>query len=207
MTKRLRSRHPASRGPRAVLLACLIFMLAGLPAGAARPADGSELDGVAMPRTRQAAGLTLRLNGIGLRTYSVFHVHIYVAGLYLEQPSSDANGILRSDAAKLLVVHFVHDVTAAQARDAWVSGFQDNCRAPCELPSESIARFLDSVPAFQRGDESTLLFIGHTVQIGINGRVLGTITDPEFTRVILATFIGAYPPTEPLKRGLLGLRD
>jgi hypothetical protein len=185
----------------------VILAFASLPVGHAWPSDVSEIDGVVMPQAREAAGLSLRLNGIGLRTYSVFHVHIYVAGLYLEEPSRDAKEILQSDGAKLLVIRFVHDVTAAQARDAWASGFEDNCRAPCRLPGDGVAQFLAGVPDFHRGDESLLLFIGHTVQIGVNGRVLGTITDPDFTRTILATFIGAYPPTEPLKHGLLGLRD
>jgi hypothetical protein len=160
-----------------------------------------------MPPTREADGVPLRLNGMGLRTYSVFHVHIYVAGLYLEQPSSDADVILRSDSAKLMLIHFVHDVTAAQARKAWASGFADNCRPPCHLPEDGIARFLAAVPEFHRGDISTLLFVGQSVQIAVNGRVLGTIGDPEFSRTILATFIGPFPPSEPFKRGLLGRQD
>lgn len=207
MTKRLRSCWPASVGCRATVLACLILWLVGPPAGAAPTSGMSELDGVAMPTERQAAGLALRLNGMGLRTYSVFHVHVYVAGLYLEQPSGDAETILRSDSAKLMMIEFVHDVTTAQARKAWATGLADNCRAPCHLPEDEIARFLAAVPEFHRGDTSTLLFVGQTVQIEVNGHVLGTVGDPAFSRTILATFIGPFPPSETFKRGLLGRRD
>lgn len=184
---------------------CLAASLAAVPLGAAWTAVASTIDGVDMPPVRQAAGLPLKLNGIGMRTYSVFRVHIYVAGLYLERPTSDADAILSSDSAKLLEIHFVHDVNAEQARDAWVQGFEENCRSPCHLNKPDLLQFLAAVPAFRRGDESTLLFVGRTVQIAVNGRTLGTISDGTFTRAILATFIGPYPPSEPFKHGLLGL--
>jgi hypothetical protein len=143
---------------------------------------------------------------MGLRTYSVFRIHIYVAALYLERPSSDADAILRSDQTKLLEVRFVHDVDEASARKAWTDGFDGNCTAPCHLPPGEVSRFLDAVPAFRRGDGSTLLFEHGTVRISVDGRLLGTVTDPIFAQVILATFIGSVPPTDRLKRDLLGLR-
>jgi len=190
---------------RILTVLCLAASLAAVPLGAAWTAVASTIDGVDMPPVRQAAGLPLKLNGIGMRTYSVFRVHIYVAGLYLERPTSDADAILSSDSAKLLEIHFVHDVNAEQARDAWVQGFEENCRSPCHLNKPDLLQFLAAVPAFRRGDESTLLFVGRTVQIAVNGRTLGTISDGTFTRAILATFIGPYPPSEPFKHGLLGL--
>jgi len=194
-------------GRRASGLAGLAFALALLAPMTARPSAAAELDGVSMPELLQQAGKPLRLNGLGLRTYSVFSVHIYVAGLYLEQPSGDAESILHSDATKLLVIHFVHDVDAERAREAWVTGFRENCRAPCRLPGHDLERFLAAVPSFRRGDESTLLFTGHAVEVAVNGQVLGSIADPDFARTILATFIGPIPSTEPLKRGLLGRPD
>jgi hypothetical protein len=188
-----------------LIVVCGALMLAALPLACAWTAAAASMDGVEMPQVRQAAGLPLRLNGIGMRTYSVFGIHVYVAGLYLEQPTSDADAILRSDGAKLLDIHFVHDVNAEQARDAWVQGFDENCRPPCHLKGPDVLQFLSAVPAFRRGDESTLLFVGRTVQIAVNGRTLGTISDADFSRAILATFIGPHPPSEPFKQGLLGL--
>ena len=206
MTKRL-SFRPLLPGIRPAALVYAALALAPLPSGAALPAAAAELDGVAMPDALQAAGTPLHLNGLGMRTFSLFRIHIYVAGLYLQRPSSDAEAILRSDTVKLLDIRFVHDVTADRARDAWISGFRDNCRSPCHLAGQDVDHFLAAVPDFRRGDQSTLLFSGHAVEISVNGRVLGTISDPQFSRAILATFIGAYPPTEPLKRGLLGLNN
>jgi hypothetical protein len=188
--------------PRAVFIAAGVLG-AGV-ALAASPVRSAELDGVRLPDTVAVAGTKLKLNGIGLRTYSVFRIHIYVAGLYLEGPSQDAEAILNSDGTKLLQIHFVHDVGVRSAQAAWEEGFERNCVAPCHLPPQEVARFLSAIPEFHRGDDSTLLFSGHSVAITVNGRAMGTVTDATFARAILATFIGVAPPTEPLKRGLLG---
>jgi hypothetical protein len=206
MTQQLQSGGFAWPAPRLAAMLCAALVFATVPFGPAwTAAAAASIDGVEMPPVKQAAGLPLKLNGVGMRTYSMFRIHIYVAGLYLEQPTSDADAILKSDGAKLLDIHFVHDVNAEQARDAWVQGFEENCRAPCHLNGQDLLHFLAQVPAFRRGDESTLLFVGRTVQISLNGRTMGTISDADFTRAILATFIGPHPPSEPFKNGLLGM--
>lgn len=191
------------RGAVPHVLAGLLLVL--LLAGGAGPAAAASLDGVTMPDVLQYRGIALKLNGMGMRTYSVFRVHIYIAGLYLEHPTGDPEAILNSPQVKLLRIRFMHDVDVERARDAWVEGFADNCKPPCHLPPDQVQRFLAEVPAFHRGDDTTLLFDGDSVNIELNGRTLGVVRDALFTRIILATFIGAYPPTEPLKHGLLGL--
>lgn len=183
-----------------------LLLICGLLAVCPGAARAAEMDGVTMPDFREVGGAMLRLNGMGVRTYSMFHVHIYVAGLYLERPTSDPEAILNGNGPKLLDIHFVHDVSEGNARKAWSDGFADNCVAPCHLEPNDVARFLAQVPAFRRGDHSTLEFGPHGVTVTINGRSLGTIDNPTFARAMLATFIGPVPPTEPLKHGLLGLR-
>jgi hypothetical protein len=181
--------------------ACLLLWMA--LAAAPRAA---ELNGIKLQDTRQVAGVTLVLNGLGLRTYSVFRVPIYVAGLYLEQRDSSADAILRSPEVKLLELRFLHDVGAKDARQAWQEGFENNCKLPCRLPAWQVVQFLAGVPAVHRGDSSTLLFTRRGLDIAINGRAYASIADPQFAQAVLATFIGADPPTPALKRGLLGGR-
>jgi hypothetical protein len=170
-------------------------------------AHAADLEGVSMPDTRMVDGVQMRLNGIGLRTYSVLGIRIYVAGLYLERRSGDSNAIIHSRQRKLLDIRFLRDVGAEDARKAWQEGFERNCEAPCYLDPRNLQRFLVAVPSMQRGDESTLLFTSEGVYVSINGRRMGDITDPQFGELMLATFIGAVPPTPRLKRELLGLRD
>ena len=63
---------------------------------------------------------------------------------------------------------------------------------------------LAAVPAVHRGDQSSLLFTSKGVDVTLNGRPMGKVTDPHFATAMLATFIGPVPPTAKLKRELLG---
>jgi hypothetical protein len=182
-------------------------MLSAAAAVVSVAAVAAVLDGVSLPDTDTLDGTELHLNGIALRTYSWLHIHIYVAGLYLEHPTHQAEAILGSPEKKLLVVRFVHDVSADQARKSWQEGFDGNCRPPCHLAPADVGRFLAAVPPVRAGDRSTLAFTPAGLAITINGRTVGTISDPIFARAVLATFIGPDPPTARLKRELLGASE
>jgi len=154
-----------------------------------------------------AGGTQIRLNGIGLRTFSVFGIPIYVAGLYLERQSHNPGTILHSSERKLLVIRFLRDVDAEDAREAWQGGFEQNCKPPCYLAPRDVQRFLAAVPSMNKGDESTLLFTSEGVAVTRNGQPIGVIADPHFATTMVSTFIGTEPPTPRLKRELLGLRQ
>ncbi|WP_158930593.1 chalcone isomerase family protein [Acidisphaera sp. S103] len=182
----------------------ILAVIALAPCAAAR---GATLDGIAMPDIRVTDGTRMRLNGIGLRTYSIFGLHIYVAGLYLERQNNNPDSILHSPERKLLDIRFLRDVDAADARKAWQDGFDNNCRPPeCYLDPQDVQRFLAAIPPIHRGDETMLLFSPKGVDVTFDGRPLGDITDPHFAETLLATFIGPVPPTPRLKRELLGSR-
>ncbi len=171
-----------------------------------RGATAAELDGVVLPDRVAVGGTELRLNGMGWRTYSLLRVRIYAAGLYLENPTHDAAAILASPERKAIEVRFVRDVDADRAKEAWREGFEGNCHAPCHLRPADVAAFLAAVPSMHAGDRSRLTFLPGRLEITLNDRPMGTITDPIFAWAVLATFIGAEPPSESLKSGLLGTR-
>lgn len=159
-----------------------------------------------MPEIRVVDGARLRLNGIGLRTYSIFGIHIYVAGLYLEHRSDNPERILHSPESKVLDIRFLRDVDAERARSAWKDGFTNNCRLPkCYIDPRDIERFLASVPAIHRGDDTSMVFTSKGVSVTFNGQSLGDISDHHFAETLLATFLGPVPPTPQLKRALLGV--
>jgi hypothetical protein len=185
---------------RGLMLA--VFVLAPLSA-----AGAADLEGVTLPDARVVDGAQMRLNGIGLRTFSIFGIPIYVAGLYLERQNNNPDSILHSPERKLLDIRFLRDVDAADAREAWRDGFEQNCRAPCSLDPVAVHRFLAAITSMHKGDESTLLFTSKGVTVTLNGQPMGTVADPHFAETMLATFIGAEPPTPRLKRELLGLRN
>jgi hypothetical protein len=170
----------------------------------AATAQAAELAGVAMPDKQDIAGFHLMLNGMGLRTYSLLRIRIYVAGLYLERRSADGDAILNSNRPKLLHFVFLHNVDAEEARKSWREGFDRNCPAPCRLSPDKIDQFLTAIPPVHEGDASDLLFIGHNVEFWLDGHMMGRVTDPYFTRIILSTFVGPHPTSDEVKSGLLG---
>lgn len=166
-------------------------------------AHAAQLDGLQLPGTLQVGGKTLHLNGFGLRTYSLLRIHIYVASLYLEQVSTDPNEIIASPETKLLNIWFEHNVSADDARKAWRQGLRNNCRDPCRLEPEGVARFLAGVPAIHAGDYYSILFTRNGATVAVNGRQIGLISQPPFATAMLATFLGPAPASERLKRELL----
>lgn len=163
----------------------------------------ADLDGIHLPDAVRIDGKTLVLNGIGQRLYSFLRVPVYVAGLYLQHPSTDAGAILNSSEVKLLTIRFQHDVSADDARDAWRDGFDNNCVAPCRLDPDAVSRFLASVPAMHAGDIYTILFTPDGARVDAGERALGVIPLPRFAQAMLATFLGPRPASLPVKQGLL----
>ena len=159
-----------------------------------------------MPDTLQVDGTTLHLNGYGLRTYSILGIHIYVASLYLEHLSSDATEIIQSPETKLMTVRFVRNVSAEQARKAWQDGLANNCIAPCHLAPHDVEQFLAVVPPMHAGDNYSLLFTRNSATVTVSGRLIGTISLPQFANAMLATFLGPNPASPTLKEELLGLQ-
>ncbi len=183
----------------------LVFLAMGLALSTVGRA--ATLEGVTLPDTRSVGRTELRLNGIALRTYSIFKIPIYVAGLYLVHPDSDADHILRSSEVKLLDIRFIHDVDVQSARTAWREGFDLNCVAPCRLRPADVERFLAGIPAMREGDRFSILFTRDGAEIESNGRSIGSITDRGFATAMLTTFIGPQPPTARLKQELLGAQE
>ncbi len=166
-------------------------------------AIAAELDGIHFPDSVQIEGTTLVLNGVGQRVYSFLRVPIYVAGLYLQHPSTDANAILGSSQVKLLTIKFQHDVSAEAGRTAWRTGFYNNCVAPCRLDPDAVSRFLAAVPAMRAGEVYTFLFMPDGARVAVDERPLGVIRRPDFAQAILATFLGPQPASLELKEALL----
>jgi hypothetical protein len=167
-------------------------------------AHAAELDGLQLPDTVEADGTTLRLNGYGLRTYSLLGIHIYVAALYLQHPSTDPEQIIRSQETKLLVVKFERNISADASRQAWREGLDNNCQAPCQLDPNDVERFLAEIPAMHAGDNYSLLFTPHGATVMVSGQQVGVVSRLEFAEAMLATFLGPRPASPKLKQELLG---
>jgi hypothetical protein len=166
-------------------------------------AQAAEFDGIQLPDTVQAGGKTLQLNGVGRRTYSFLGIHIYVASLYLEHLSSNAEQILRSPETKLLIVKFERSISAEDARKAWREGLANNCLPPCQIDPQDLETFLAAVPAMREGDVFSLMFTQRGATVTVGGQPLGPVIKPQFAEAMLATFLGPRPASPSLKQALL----
>jgi len=184
----------------------LVVFMALFFSGSATDARAAELSGVRMADSQTVDGAHLTLNGLALRTASLLHLRVYVVGLYLEQPSHDANTIIDSSGTKLLRFVFLRNVDAMKARNSWRKAFVRNCQEPCKLPVTEVAQFLSRVPAMHKGDIADVLFDARGIDFRVNGRSLGEVTDSNFAHVILLCYVGPHATPAAVKDGVLGLR-
>ncbi len=162
-----------------------------------------NLAGVTMPDTIQVGSTTLVLNGMGLRTK--FLVKVYVAGLYLEQKSSDAGAILQADAPKRIVMQFVHGASKSQIANAFDDSFNDNATDARKVVKDDIDKFLGALEPVKAGDQMVFTYIpGTGTTFTLNGNEKLTIAGKAFGPVLFSVWLGPKPPNENLKKGILG---
>jgi len=178
-----------------VVVSLVLLSTVGLHAG--------TLAGVTLPDTAQVGSANLVLNGIGLRTE--FMVKVYVAGLYLEQKSSDASAIIKADAPKRIVMQFVHSASKSQMASAFSESFKDNTPDAMNTMKADINRFFGALDAVKVGDQMIFTYIpGTGTTFAINGQDKVTIAGPGFGQVIFSVWLGPKPPTPQVKKGMLG---
>ena len=181
-----------------MFLAVLLFVIA--PAFQLR---GGTLAGVTLPDTVQVGSKKLVLNGLGLR--KKYMVKVYVAGLYLEQKSSDSAAILKADTPKRIVMHFVRGVTKNQIVDGFNESFENNTPDAKQTMKAEIDQFLSAIDLVHDGDEILLTYLpGTGTIVAINSKEKVTISAPAFAPVLFSVWLGPKPPNQEMKEGLLG---
>jgi chalcone isomerase-like protein len=163
----------------------------------------ASLAGVTLPDTEQVGGKTLVLNGLGLR--SEYMVKVYVAGLYLEQKSSDPGAIIKADAPNRIVMQFLHSASKSQMTSAFTESFNDNTPDAMKTMKPDIDRFLGALDSLNVGDQMVFTYVpGTGTTVAINGKDRLTIAGSAFNPVLLSVWLGPKPPTAAVKKGMLG---
>ena len=163
----------------------------------------ASLAGVTLPDTEQVGSTKLVLNGLGLRTE--FMVKVYVAGLYLEQKSSDPNAIIKADAPNRIVMQFLHSASQSQMANAFKESFTDNTPDAMNTMKPDIDRLLAALEPMKVGDQMIFTYIpGTGTTFAINGKDKLTIAGSAFNPVLLSVWLGPKPPTAAVKKGMLG---
>lgn len=169
------------------------------------PASAGKRGGVTMPDRINVAGKSLILNGMGVRKATIFNVHVYVAGLYLESKTSNAQQIIREEKVKRIRMRFVRSVDRSDITDAWTDGFKKNAGNRFGALRARVAQLNSWMTDIKDGQTMTFTYVpGKGVQVAVRGRYRGTIQGSDFMRVFLSIWLGPDPPNHSLKNGMLG---
>ncbi len=181
----------------AMLLAC---------ASPAVSSAATTVDGVTFPPTFTVEGRILQLNGVGLRTLTLFHIHAYLAALYLEHPSHDADAIEASTEIKMLIVEYLRAASKERVQKLFRRSATRYCAAG-GCPASDVQDFkqlIARLPGVKRGDYTTYVFSPRGVRVLMNNVPLATFDNPDLARRLLDAFIGPRAASQSLRNALLG---
>jgi len=166
------------------------------------PAPAAELAGATLPDVLSAGTKTLSLNGLGVREKAMFK--IYVGGLYLESHTKDADAILAADQAKAIRMHFLRALPKDQLAGAFQEGF--NANAPDKAGQKAtFDKMLAVVPNVKKDDTLSFTYVpGKGTTMQLNAKDLATFEGKGFADAVFAIWLGRTPPSEDLKKGMLG---
>ena len=164
-----------------------------------------ECNGIGFPNHTQVQGTLLTLNGLGLSTVSTFKIRLYVAALYVAEPSNDPRAILDSSTPNEIIIQFIRAVSARELRKSLEEELSKNSPDRSPALEEGLQQLRSWAVDMRSGQR--IIFIrrpGIGVEVDINGTVKGSIAGDDFAKTFLSIWLGDNPQTPELKRGLLG---
>lgn len=186
---------------KSLLAFLVIFMLSS---GTLR-----EVEGVEFKEKITIEGKELVLNGAGLR--EKYFLDLYVAGLYLESKTSNANQIINDDKSMVLKIHIVSElITSEKMVEAVDEGFSNSAPDKVKELAPQIKQFKDVFlkEAIKEDDVYDIISIpGKGVMVKKNGNLEVTISGLDFKKGLFGIWLCDEPADEDLKEGLLGLDD
>src|SRR5262245_42362990 len=164
-----------------------------------------EVASVSLPETVKVGDKTLKLNGMGLRTQTLFHVKVYVLGLYLEDLCKDAAQVISSEQIKRAQLNFLRDVDHDKVNETLSKGFEKTAKDQLEALKPRIEKLLSLIPDLKEGDRLLITYLpGKGTTVSVNGTEKGLIEGKDFASALFSIWIGRDPVDEGLKTALLG---
>ncbi|MCG8016922.1 MAG: chalcone isomerase family protein [Candidatus Thiodiazotropha sp. 'RUGA'] len=185
---------------RLLLLCWLVSLFSNVAA--------KQVAGINLDETMQRAedGVTLELNGAGVR--EKFFFDIYVAALYLQKKSNQASVILNNEAAARVEIRMLYsEVKQEKFVQGWNDGFSANLDEPqFNQIVERLNQFNGWFETLTEGEMIELdYFPGKGTRVKIKGVEKGVIPGGDFFQALLSVWLGEKPVTKSLKKDLLGL--
>ncbi|VEN72515.1 conserved exported hypothetical protein [Candidatus Desulfarcum epimagneticum] len=164
--------------------------------------------GVSFPEEKIIEGKVLKLNGLAYRKALGF-IKVYVAGLYLENPTQDPEEVIESEQMKYLETQYLtKKATAEKLRNGFID-LMEKCNSKEMVAAhrghiDRYASWLDKDMA--PGLSSSSLYIpGKGLSLTYQGEVRGTIPGKEFARMYYRYNVGKKA-SKKIRKGLLGIQ-
>ncbi len=109
---------------RKQFLAVMLAVCAGTSLAAAAPAHARTIEGVDYPESTSAAGASVNLIGVGIRTK--WMTNVYAMGVYSATAKKASGHIVQADEPKLLWLHMLRGIGGDKMRDAIDDGLEKN---------------------------------------------------------------------------------
>src|SRR5262249_3418573 len=175
-----------------VLLALLI----------ARPALAREREGVVAPPEIQVEGRTLKLMGMGLR--KKLWIKVYLASLYVENPTDDPAQVIASDQVKRVQMNMLRDLDHGKIVEAVQQGFERNSGPQMPRLQERLDRFLRAVPDLHGGETIVITYLpgrGTLIKPGSGAEV--ELPGKDFADALFSVWLGKHPVDEELRQEMM----
>ncbi len=183
------------------------IVMTGLLLLASMQATALEQVGMKLDDAARVGAQVLVLNGAGVRTK--WFVKVYVAALYLPQKQTSADMVIAAEHPQRVAMHMLRDLGSKKLYGAFSEAIQAN-HDGAELKAmkaqlKQMADIFNEIGEAKQGDIITLDYrpAGGT-QIGLNGKVYGTIAGAVFKRALLKIWLGNKPVQDDLKKAMLG---
>jgi hypothetical protein len=181
----------------------VIAAVALLTIGAsAPPAFAREVDGVMLPDSAAVGGKALTLNGMGTR--KKLFVKVYVAGLYVERPSKDAQALATSDQMKRVRMVMVRDLGRDKIVDAIENGVKKNMPSQLGALRARLDQLFDVVPDLKRGDEISITYEPGKGTTLVSPRGQITLPGKDLGDALFSVWLGKEPADDNLRTALAG---
>ena len=165
----------------------------------AAPAARAEL-----PARLKIGDAELVLNGSGARTK--YLMQMYVAGLYLAQPSGDGPATIAADAPMVIRLQITSGFVTQEKMDESLSeGFTNSTGGKTEPLAKEIADFRRLFAArIAKGDVFDLVYLPtHGVVVLKNGKKQGAVQGLAFKQALFGIWLGDKPADEDLRLAML----
>jgi hypothetical protein len=157
-----------------------------------------------LPNQLNVGESKLVLNGSGARTK--YLMQLYVAGLYLADPSADAAAIIAADAPMSVRLHITSGMVTQEKLVASLNeGFDNSTGGETEPLHKEIDDFRRLFAAkITKGDVFDLVYLPEQGVIVLkNGKRQGAVPGLAFKQALFGIWLGEVPADEDLKLALL----